>query len=114
MCEQGKFPLHLRPSLGQMGKHFHAGAVKPEPGFCGSGFGFFQSVRCPIRWTKVTDALGTRLVDKMHVCFKIANITHALPVPVYLQTDFTPKRVVVSCLHDTVARFRTVVKFSPR
>ena len=61
MCEQGKFPLHLRPSLGQMGKQFHAGAVKPEPGFCGSGFGFFQSVRCPIRWTKVTDALGTRL-----------------------------------------------------
>ena len=31
MCEQGKFPLHLRPSLGQMGKQFHAGAVKPEP-----------------------------------------------------------------------------------
>ena len=89
MCEQGKFPLHLRPSLGQMGKQFHAGAVKPEPGFCGSGFGFFQSVRCPIRWTKVTDALGTRL-------------------------DFTPKRVVVSRLHDTAARFHTGVKFSPR
>ena len=63
MCLQGKFPLHLRPSLGQMGKQFHAGAVKPEPGFCGSGFGFFQSVRYPIRWTKVTDALGTRLVS---------------------------------------------------
>ena len=62
MCEQGKFPLHLRSSLGQMGKQFHAGAVKPEPGFCSSGFGFFQSVRCPIRWTKVTDALGTRLL----------------------------------------------------
>ena len=31
-----------------------------------------------------------------------------------LQTDFTPKRVVVSRLHDTVARFRTGVKFSPR
>ena len=31
MYEQGKFPLHLRPSLGQMGKQFHAGAVKPEP-----------------------------------------------------------------------------------
>ena len=26
-------------------------------------------------------------VDKMHVRFKIANITHALPVPVYRQTD---------------------------
>ena len=25
--------------------------------------------------------------------FKIANITHALPVPVYWQTDLTPKRV---------------------
>ena len=57
---------------------------------------------------------GTLHVDKMHVWFKIANITHALPVPVYRQTDFTPKRVVVSCLHDTVARFRTRVKFSPR
>ena len=50
---------------------------------------------------------GTLHVDKMHVWFKIANITHALPVPVYRQTDFTPKRVVV-------ARFRTGVKFSPR
>ena len=27
---------------------------------------------------------------------------------------FTPKRVVVSRLHDTAARFRTGVKFSPR
>ena len=57
---------------------------------------------------------GTLHVDKMHVRFKIANITHALPVPVYRQTDFTPKRVVVSRLHDTVARFRTGLKFSPR
>ena len=38
-----------------------------------------------------------------HVRFKIANITHALPVPVYQQTDFTPDRVVVSHLHETVA-----------
>ena len=53
-------------------------------------------------------------VDKIHVWFKIANITHALPVPVYQQTDFTPKWVLVSRLHDTVARFRTGVKFSPR
>ena len=36
-----------------------------------------------------------------------------LPVPVYRQTDFTLKRVVVLNLHDTVARFRTRVKFSP-
>jgi len=54
---------------------------------------------------------GTFHVDKIHVGFKIANITHALPVPVYRQTDFTPKWVVVSRLHDTVARFRTRVKF---
>ena len=45
--------------------------------------------------------------------FKIANITYALPVPVYRQTDFTPKQVVVLCLHDTVARFRIGVRFSP-
>ena len=55
---------------------------------------------------------GTLHVDKIHAWFKIANITHALPVPVYRQTDFTPKHV--SRLHDTVARFRTRVKFSPR
>ena len=57
---------------------------------------------------------GTLHVDKIHVWFKIANITHALLVPVYRQTDFKPKWVVVSRLHDTVARFRTGVKFSPR
>ena len=52
-------------------------------------------------------------VDKIHVWFKIANITHALPFPVHLQTK-RPTRVDVSRLHDTVARFRTGVKFSPR
>ena len=57
---------------------------------------------------------GTLHVDKTHVCFKIANNTHALPVPVYQQTDFIPKRVVVSRLHDTVARFHTGVRFLPR
>ena len=57
---------------------------------------------------------GTLHVDKIHLWFKIATITHAISVPVYRQTDFTPKRVVVSRLHDTVARFRTGVKFSPR
>ena len=45
---------------------------------------------------------------------KSKKIMHALPVPVYQQTDFTPKRVFVSRLHDTVARFRTGVTFSPR
>ena len=43
--------------------------------------------------------------------FKITDITHALPNPVYLQTDFTPKWVVVSCVHDTVVKFCTGVKF---
>ena len=57
---------------------------------------------------------GTFHADKIHVWFKIANITHELPVPVYRQTDFTPKWVVVLRLHDAVARFRTGVKFSLR
>ena len=37
---------------------------------------------------------------------------HALPIPVYRQTDFTLKGVVVSRLHDTVEKFHTGVKFS--
>ena len=59
---------------------------------------------------------GTVLhVDKfIHVGFKIANISHALPTTVYWQTDFTVKRVVVLRLHDSVARFHTGVKFSPQ
>ena len=57
---------------------------------------------------------GTLHVDKIHIRFKIANITHALPVPVYRQTDFTPKHVVVSRFHVPFVRFRTGVKFSPR
>ena len=48
-------------------------------------------------------------VDKIHVWFKIANITHALPVPVYRQTNFTPKWKVVSRLHDTVGVLRDFV-----
>ena len=36
---------------------------------------------------------------------------HALPVPVHPQTDFTPKQVVVLCLQETGAKFRTGVKF---
>ena len=35
---------------------------------------------------------GTLHVNKIHVQFKIANITHALSVPVHPQTNFTPKR----------------------
>ena len=53
-------------------------------------------------------------VDIIHVRFKIANITHTQPVPVNLQTYFTPKRVVVSRLHDIVEKFGTRVKFSLR
>ena len=48
---------------------------------------------------------GTFHVDKIHVWFKIANIRHALPVPVYRKTNFTPKWVVVSRLHDTALRY---------
>ena len=44
---------------------------------------------------------------------KIANVTHALPIPVYRETDFTPKRAVISRLHDTIVRFHTGVKFLP-
>ena len=43
MCVQGKIPLET--SLDQMGKQLHTGPIKPEPGFCGSSFGFFQRVR---------------------------------------------------------------------
>ena len=39
-------------------------------------------------------------------------IMHALPSPVYQQTNFTLKQVVVSHLHDTVTKFCTWVKFS--
>ena len=57
---------------------------------------------------------GILHVDKIHVRFKIADIRHALPIPVYQLTDFTPKGVVVSYLHDTIARFCAGVKFSPQ
>ena len=51
---------------------------------------------------------GTLHDDKIHVQFKIAHITHALSVAVHLQTDFTPKWVVISRLHDTSVKFHTV------
>ena len=54
---------------------------------------------------------GTLHFDEIRLRFKMANITHALPG---LLADFTTKRVVVSRLHDTVAKFPTGVKFSPR
>ena len=43
---------------------------------------------------RITLCEGTLHVNKIHVWLKIGYITHALPVPVYGQTDFTPKRVV--------------------
>ena len=50
-----------------------------------------------------------------HMCdSKIANVAHALTVPVYREPDFTPKRAVVSRSHDTVVRFRTGVNFLPQ
>ena len=49
-----------------------------------------------------------------YTCDSKSQTLRTLPVPVYRETDFTPKRVVVSRLHDTVARFRTGVRFSPR
>ena len=51
---------------------------------------------------------GTLQVDKNYTR-TIQNCKHAhvLPVPVNQKTDFTPKLVVVSHLHDTVARFST-------
>ena len=42
---------------------------------------------------------GTLHVDKIHVRFKIADITYTLPMLVYHQSDFTPKHVVISHLH---------------
>ena len=42
---------------------------------------------------------GTLHVDKIHLQFKIASITHALPFLAHLKTDFTPKRVKVSRLY---------------
>ena len=57
---------------------------------------------------------GAPDVVEIHLWFKIANITHEILVPVYRQTDFQPERVDVSRLHDTVAKSRTGVKFSPR
>ena len=42
---------------------------------------------------------GTLHVDKIHVWFKIANITHALPVPVYRRTDFSHRNFCSVCVY---------------
>ena len=57
---------------------------------------------------------GTLHVNKIYLWFKIANITHALLVPVHQKTYFTPKCVAILRLHDTIARFHTGVKFLPQ
>ena len=84
---------------------------KLEPARVSYGDDFFTSYRVYIMTRSLHISLfkGTFHVDKIHLWFKIANITHALPVPVYRQTDFASKWVVVSRLHDTVARFRAGV-----
>ena len=35
--------------------------IQPDPEFSGSGIGLFQGLLGPFCWTRVTDALGTRL-----------------------------------------------------
>ena len=57
---------------------------------------------------------GTLHDDKNTSVIQNRNITHALPISVYRETDLTPKQVDVLHLHDTIARFRTRVKFLPR
>ena len=52
---------------------------------------------------------GSLHVDKIHVRFKITNITQEIPILVHQQTDFTLKQVVVLRLHDTIVKFRTRV-----
>ena len=56
-----------------------------------------------------TSRLGHFISRHLKVHFMLIKYTCdskslAPPVPVYQQTDFTPKRVVVSRLHDSVAR----------
>ena len=50
--------ISLRTPLGQKGKqlHFTQAQLNRNKDFCGSGFGFFQSVRCRFLRTRVTKA----------------------------------------------------------
>ena len=64
---------------------------------------FFISYRVMIGSFHISLFEGTLHFDKIHVRFKIGNITNALPVPCSLPVD----------RFHTVARFRTGVKFSP-
>ena len=56
---------------------------------------------------------GTLNVDKMHNVIQNRRHYACATCSSLPQTDFIPKLVVVSRLHDTVARFRIGVKFSP-
>ena len=57
---------------------------------------------------------GTLHVDKIHVQFKIANITNGLPVSSPLVDRFHTETGDRLRLHNNGAKFRTGVKFSPR
>jgi len=99
-------------------RRYHAFGFLHEKTRTGASFNrddFFISYRVYIMIGSFHISLfeGTLHLGKIPVRFKIANITQPLHVPVYRQTDFASKRVVVSRLHDTAERFRTGVKFSP-
>ena len=49
------------------------------------------------------------LIKYTRVPFKIAHITHVLPILVHQQTDFTLKLVVILCLHDTVSHWNKIL-----
>lgn len=61
MCEQAIFPRELL-SVKWVNNFTQVQLNWNQDYFCGFSFRFFQSVRCSIRWTNVTEALGTRLV----------------------------------------------------
>ena len=50
-------------------------------------------------------------VDKIRVN-QIGNIMHVPPIPVNLQTDLTPKQVVISRLHDAIVKFFTSLRYN--
>ena len=74
---------------------------------------FFISYRVYIMTGSFHISLFKGTLAKIHVRFKMKH--YACATRSSLPADrFTPKRVVVSRLHDIVARFRTEVKFSPQ
>lgn len=73
----GKVTAYLLHWL-EMSKQLHSGAIKPEPGFCGSGFTFFRSVRCPFHWIRVTSRLWGQ--DWVPSCLSLFSKTKITPV----------------------------------